>query len=152
MRGRAHRESACATLQSPTRQTDPDAQDRHTLLGKAASLLQSPGAVFHPPQAAAQSESKSWLLLSPIWRARFRKNTPYPAKLLSPIHTRTVTAQNDASAKGEAARSTSSGQALGTAARRYSAPGSLRNPFVHSLPVTLGNHAVHDAQTYNWPC
>src|ERR1700722_12822778 len=29
---------------------------------------------------------------------------------------------------------------------------SLGNPFVHSLLVTLGNHAVHDVQTYNWPC
>src|ERR1700739_1402526 len=31
-------------------------------------------------------------------------------------------------------------------------PRFLRNPFVHSLLVTLGNHAVHDFQTYNWPC
>jgi hypothetical protein len=30
--------------------------------------------------------------------------------------------------------------------------GSLGNPSVHSLSVTLGNHAVHDFQTYNWPC
>src|ERR1700720_188159 len=29
---------------------------------------------------------------------------------------------------------------------------SLGNPFVHSLLVTLGNHAVHDVRTYNWPC
>jgi hypothetical protein len=28
----------------------------------------------------------------------------------------------------------------------------LSNPSVHSLLVTLGNHAVHDFQTYNWPC
>src|ERR1700735_3013190 len=26
------------------------------------------------------------------------------------------------------------------------------NPFIHSLLVTLGNHAVHDVQTYNWAC
>jgi hypothetical protein len=26
------------------------------------------------------------------------------------------------------------------------------NPSVHSLSVTLGNHAFHDLQTYNWPC
>jgi hypothetical protein len=30
--------------------------------------------------------------------------------------------------------------------------GSLGNPFVHSLPVTLGNHTVRDVQKYNWPC
>src|SRR5208283_767000 len=35
---------------------------------------------------------------------------------------------------------------------RYSPPGSVGNPFVHSLSVTLGNHAVHGVQTYNWPC
>lgn len=29
---------------------------------------------------------------------------------------------------------------------------SLGNPFVHSLSVTLSNHAVCDARTYNWPC
>ena len=29
---------------------------------------------------------------------------------------------------------------------------SLSNPSVHSLSVTLGNHTVHDFQTYNWPC
>src|SRR5215469_6752596 len=28
-------------------------------------------------------------------------------------------------------------------------PGSIGNPSVHSLLVTLGNHAVHDFQTYN---
>src|ERR1700689_1794045 len=31
-------------------------------------------------------------------------------------------------------------------------PDSLGNPFVHSLLVTLGNHAVPGVQTYNWPC
>ncbi len=36
-------------------------------------------------------------------------------------------------------------------ARNY-VPGSLSNPSVHSLSVTLGNHAFHDLQTYNWPC
>jgi hypothetical protein len=29
---------------------------------------------------------------------------------------------------------------------------SLGNSSVHSLSVTLGNHAFHDFQTYNWPC
>ena len=29
---------------------------------------------------------------------------------------------------------------------------SLGNPSVHSLSVTLGNHAFHVVQTYNWPC
>src|SRR6202035_6103524 len=29
---------------------------------------------------------------------------------------------------------------------------SLGNPFVHSLLVTLGNHAVHRVRSYNWPC
>jgi len=29
---------------------------------------------------------------------------------------------------------------------------SLGNPSVHSLSVTLGNHAFYDLQTYNWPC
>src|SRR5215472_8476039 len=29
---------------------------------------------------------------------------------------------------------------------------SRSNPSVHSLSVTLGNHAFHDVQTYNWPC
>src|SRR6478752_4925048 len=29
---------------------------------------------------------------------------------------------------------------------------SVGNPSVHSLSVTLGNHAFHDFQTYNWPC
>jgi hypothetical protein len=29
---------------------------------------------------------------------------------------------------------------------------SLGNPFVHSLSVTLGNHAIHHVQPYNWPC
>ena len=32
------------------------------------------------------------------------------------------------------------------------AAGSLGNPSVHSLLVTLGNHAFHDFQTYNGPC
>jgi hypothetical protein len=32
------------------------------------------------------------------------------------------------------------------------AAGSVGNPFVHSLSVTLSNHTVHDAGTYNWPC
>ncbi len=30
--------------------------------------------------------------------------------------------------------------------------GSLGNPFVHSLSVTLGNHALQPAQPYNCPC
>src|SRR5579862_475875 len=29
---------------------------------------------------------------------------------------------------------------------------SLGNPVVHSLLVTLGNHAIHTVRTYNWPC
>jgi hypothetical protein len=36
--------------------------------------------------------------------------------------------------------------------RHQNALDSLSNPSVHSLSVTLGNHAVHDFQTYNWPC
>ena len=32
------------------------------------------------------------------------------------------------------------------------APDSLGNPVVHSLLVTLGNHAIYDARSYNWPC
>src|SRR5579863_9862336 len=31
-------------------------------------------------------------------------------------------------------------------------PGSLGNPFVHSLLVTLGNHAIPPLQPYNCPC
>jgi ADP-ribose pyrophosphatase YjhB (NUDIX family) len=27
-----------------------------------------------------------------------------------------------------------------------------RNPSVHSLLVTLGNHPFHTVRTYNWPC
>src|SRR5579864_4548662 len=30
--------------------------------------------------------------------------------------------------------------------------GSVRNSSVHSLLVTLGNHAVRGYRTYNWPC
>ena len=37
-------------------------------------------------------------------------------------------------------------------ASRLRASDSLGNPSVHSLSVTLGNHAFHDLQTYNWPC
>src|ERR1700722_2984256 len=31
-------------------------------------------------------------------------------------------------------------------------PCSLGNPFVHSLLVTLGNHAIHPLQPYNCSC
>src|SRR5258708_14092717 len=31
-------------------------------------------------------------------------------------------------------------------------PYSLSNPFVHSLSVTLGNHAIPPSQPYNCPC
>ena len=34
----------------------------------------------------------------------------------------------------------------------YYARYSLSNPFVHSLSVTLGNHAIPPLQTYNCPC
>jgi hypothetical protein len=32
---------------------------------------------------------------------------------------------------------------------QHSATGFLGNPLVHSLLVTLGNHAVHSSRTYN---
>src|SRR5437588_8961726 len=44
------------------------------------------------------------------------------------------------------------GVSLDAATARLASPGSLGNPFVHSLLVTLGNHAVRDVRTYNWPC
>jgi hypothetical protein len=62
------------------------------------------------------------------------------------------------SAPGKIPRSRKIGETWGTRetcgirAVPFETSDSLGNPFVHSLLVTLGNHAIRTVQPYNWPC